>query len=491
MYATDYPHGFPAGFMWGGASAATQIEGAWNIDGKGLSGAECIVGGGQHNSTHDNVTKAALEKAITDQSTQRYPKRHGNDFYHHYKEDIKLMAEMGFKAYRFSISWSRIFPHGDDPAPNEQGLKFYDRVLAELHHYEIEPVVTLFHYDTPAALTLKYNGWADRRIIRAAKRYTQTVLKRYANQVKYWMTFNEINTGTTGFHATGAIDNDYSPAARLQLRYQALHHQFVAGAIATKQLREINPQSKMGCMIGRDQTYPATSNPTDVVLAQREDQLNLFYPDVQIRGEYPAYMNRYFSDHHIHIQMAAGDQELLKVYHADYLSFSYYTSRVSNSRPLASDKKITVNMARGFNNPYLKGTPWGWLIDPRGLRVTLNEFWDRYRVPLFIVENGLGAVDQLTSTMKVHDDYRIAYLKEHIEQIKEAVSDGVKLIGYLMWSPIDLVSFSTSEMSKRYGLVYVDFDDDGQGTYKRIRKDSFFWYQRVIETNGEKLEEEN
>ncbi|MGM9891698.1 glycoside hydrolase family 1 protein [Limosilactobacillus sp.] len=490
MYATDYPRTFPANFMWGGASAASQIEGAWNIEGKGLSGAECIVGGGQHNATQDNVTLKELKAAMADQATNRYPKRHGNDFYHHYRTDIKLMAEMGFKAYRLSIAWSRIFPHGDDQVPNEQGLRFYDRVLAELRHYGIEPVVTLFHYDTPAALTVKYNGWADRRIVAAAKRYTQTVLSRYADQVKYWLTFNEINTGTTGFHATGAIDKDLTPAEQLQLRYQALHHQFVAGAIATKQLRELNPQAKMGCMVGRDQTYPASPNPADVLLAQKEDQLNLFYPDVQVRGEYPEYMNRYFADHHIHIKMAAGDQELLKKYHADYLSFSYYTSRVSNSRPLASDQKITVNMARGFNNPYLTGTPWGWLIDPRGLRVTLNEFWDRYRVPLFIVENGLGAVDQLTTNGQVHDDYRIAYLRDHLVQAKEAIKDGVDLLGYLMWSPIDLVSFSTSEMTKRYGLVYVDLDDKGQGSYRRIRKDSFYWYQNVIQTNGEKLEEE-
>lgn len=473
--------------MWGGASAATQIEGAWNIDGKGLSGAECIVGGGQHNSTQDNVTLAALKEAIASPSTQKYPKRHGNDFYHRYKEDIKLMAEMGFKAYRLSISWSRIFPHGDDQEASEAGLAFYDRVFAELHKYGIEPVVTLFHYDTPVALTMKYNGWADRRIVKAAARYTKTVLTRYGHQVKYWMTFNEINTGTTGFHATGAVDDQLSTADQLQLRYQSLHHQFIAGAVATKQLREINPQAKMGCMVGRDQTYPATPNPADAVLSQQEDRLNLFYPDVQVRGVYPAYMNRYFCEHHIKIQMQPGDQELLKKYHADYLSFSYYTSRVSNSRPANGEQKITVNMARGFNNPYLKGTPWGWLIDPQGLRVTLNEFWDRYRVPLFIVENGLGAVDELTADHQIHDDYRIAYLKEHIAQAKEAVRDGVDLMGYLMWSPVDLVSFSTSEMAKRYGLIYVDLDNDGQGSYQRIPKDSYYWYQHVIGINGEEL----
>ncbi|GGI62190.1 glycoside hydrolase family 1 protein [Limosilactobacillus caviae] len=487
MYSTDYPQSFPAGFLWGGASAATQIEGGWNVDGKGLSGAECIIAGGQKNSTQDNVTKKDLLLAVKSQSEMKYPKRHGNDFYHRYKEDIQLMAKMGFQAYRLSISWSRIFPHGDDEKPNEKGLEFYDRIFDELHRYNIEPVVTLFHYDTPVALTFKYNGWADRKIISAATRYTQLVLKRYSDKVRYWMTFNEINTGTTGFHATGAVDSDLSKHEQLQLRYQALHHQFIASAIATKQLHQINPQAKMGCMIGRDQTYPATANPSDSILAQQEDRLNLFYPDVQIRGEYPEYMNRYFKDHGIKIKMKPDDQQLLKKNTVDYLSFSYYTSRVSNSRPTSSDKKITVNMANGFNNPYLEGTPWGWLIDPVGLRVTLNEFWDRYHVPLFIVENGLGAVDQLTNDRKIHDDYRINYLQSHLEQVKEAIKDGVNLIGYLMWSPIDLVSFSTSEMKKRYGLVYVDLDNDGNGSLNRIPKDSFYWYRQVIKTNGLKL----
>ena len=487
MYATDYPRGFPADFMWGGASAAAQIEGAWNIDGKGLSGAECIVGGGQHNSTQDNVTLAELKAALANSSAQKYPKRHGNDFYHHYREDIRLMAKMGFRAFRFSISWSRIFPHGDDEHPNEAGLQFYDRILDELAKYDIEPVITLFHYDTPVALTMKYNGWASCRIVKAATRYTAVVLKHFGRRVRYWMTFNEINTGTTGFHATGAIDSDLTPNQQLQLRFQALHHQFVASALATKQLHEINPGAKMGCMVGRDQTYPATPNPDDALLAQKEDRLNLFYPDVQIRGEYPEYMNRYFAEHHIKIEMAPGDQELLRENTVDYLSFSYYTSRVSNSRPAKNDKKITVNMARGFNNPYLKGTPWGWLIDPKGLRVTLNEFWDRYRVPLFIVENGLGAADELTEDLQVHDDYRIEYLQNHIRQMKEAVADGVNLLGYLMWAPIDLVSFSTSEMAKRYGLVYVDLDNEGRGTMKRIPKDSFYWYRHVIAANGNEI----
>lgn len=487
MYRADYPTNFPDNFLWGGASAASQIEGAWNLDGKGLSGAECIQGGSIGNSTQDDVSLADLRSAKLSTSVSKYPKRHGNDFYHRYPEDIKLMAEMGFKAYRMSISWSRIFPHGDDMLPNEAGLAFYDRVFDELHKYGIEPVVTLFHYDTPLDLTLKYNGWVSREIIDAAARYTQTVLTRYRNKVKYWMTFNEINTATTGFHATGAVDCFASPARQLQLRYQALHHQFLASAIATRQLHEINPNGKMGCMIGRDQTYPATPNPDDVRLAQVGDELNLFFTDVQIRGEYPNYMNRYFKEHQIKIQMQPHDQELLKQNTVDYLSFSYYTSRVSNSRPTNADEEFIGNMARGFKNPYLKGTPWGWLIDPKGLRVTLNELWDRYRVPLFIVENGIGAIDQIADDGKIHDDYRISYLKAHLKQCKEAVQDGVGLIGYLMWSPVDLVSFSTSEMAKRYGLIYVDYDDTGHGTMNRMPKDSFYWYQRIIQTNGQEL----
>lgn len=485
MYKSTYPKQFPANFLWGGATAANQVEGAWNIDGKGLTTAEVVqkTTDRKHMSMGD-VTSESIKIAMADTTDAMYPKRRGVDFYHHYKEDIKLFAEMGFKVYRFSMAWARIFPKGTETEPNEAGLAFYDRVLAELKKYNIEPLVTLSHYEMPINLTVEQNGWASRQTIAAFNRFTETVFKRYQGQVHYWLTFNEINTGTWGFHETGAIDKDLSQTEQLQIRYQALHHQFVASAIATKQLHEIDPNAKIGSMLARMQTYPATPNPVDVQAAQLEDQKNLFFTDVQARGEYPEYMNRYFAENDIQLEMAPDDQAILAKYPVDFISFSYYMTTVT-----AADEgeQVNGNMATGGRNPYLEASDWGWQIDPVGLRVTLNEMWDRYRKPLFIVENGLGAVDELAADGHVHDDYRIDYLRKHIIQMREAISDGVELMGYTMWGPIDLISFSTSEMSKRYGFIYVDQDDAGQGSLKRIKKDSFAWYQKVIASNGDDL----
>lgn len=478
---------FPKDFLWGGATAANQIEGAWNRDGKGISTADVVhKASDHHHMSMDDVNRAAIDRAIADRGTANYPKRRGIDFYDNYPQDIKMFAQMGFKALRISIAWSRIFPHGDEKEPNEKGLQFYDRLFAELRKYHIEPVVTLSHYEMPIGLTLKYNGWASREAIKDFTRYTATVLKRYGKQVKYWITFNEINTAVWGFHATGALEDGLKTEdEKLQLRYQAVHHQFVASAIATKQLHEINPNAKMGCMLARMQVYPETPAPRDVRAAQLADQLNLFFTDVQVRGAYPTYIKRYFNEHHIHIKMADGDQQLLRDYPVDFLSFSYYmTNVVTGDR---SRMKSIGNMALGIKNPYLKETPWGWQIDPVGLRITLNELWDRYQVPLFIVENGVGMLDKISADGKVHDPYRIKYLQAHIAQMHEAIEDGVNLMGYLMWGCIDLISFSTSEMSKRYGFIYVDQDDDGNGSLKRIPKDSFWWYKQVIASNGADL----
>lgn len=476
---------FPTNFLWGGSTAANQIEGAWNLAGKQLSDAECIEGAatGAINSTLDDATKESLTAAIKSTSSTKYPKRHGIDFYHHYQEDIRLLAEAGFKAFRISIAWSRIFPHGDEKVPNEDGLQFYERVFQTMHDYHIEPVVTLSHYEMPVGLTMKYNGWASRQAINDFIRFTEVVFKRYRHLVKYWMSFNEINTGTGGFHATGALEDDLTTYdQRLQRRYQALHHQFVASALATKQLHEINSSAKMGCMLARDQVYPATSAPADARAAQLMDQLNLFFTDVQVRGKYPNYIQRYFKRHHIQIKWENGDQQLLRQFPVDYLSFSYYASHAVSAEidPTTGDPKFVPN-------PALSATKWGWEIDPVGLRIALNTLWDRYQIPLFIVENGIGAVDQLTADEKIHDNYRIEYLHDHLVQLKEALKDGVDVMGYLMWSPFDLVSFSTSQMSKRYGLIYVDLDDQGQGSMKRILKDSYYWYRNIINTNGATL----
>lgn len=486
MYQKQIPAEFPKGFLWGGATAANQVEGGWQEAGKGLTTAEVVQKAKNPLEISANdVSTASIKTAMADSTDRMYPKRRGIDFYHHYQEDIKLFAEMGFKAFRLSIAWARIFPNGDETEPNEAGLKFYDQVFDECHRYGIEPVVTISHYEMPLNLTLKQNGWASRETIANFTHYTEVLFKRYRGKVKYWLTFNEINAITGGFTATGSIDDELTLTQQAQLRYQAVHHQFVASALAVKQCHEIDPNAKIGCMLARMQTYPKTPNPKDVRANQLQDQLNLFFTDVQVRGEYPEFMNRYFRENDIEIQMEPDDEAIIKQGAVDYLSFSYYMTSVVD----ASQKPDQFNgqLIGGGKNPYLETSDWGWQIDPIGLRITLNELWDRYRVPLFVVENGLGAKDELTTDHQVHDQYRIDYLRKHIAQMKEAIKDGVNLMGYTTWGPIDLISAGTSEMSKRYGFIYVDQDDEGKGTLKRYRKDSFYWYQKVIASNGADL----
>lgn len=479
--------GFPKDFLWGGATAANQFEGAYNEGGKGLSTADMVKFIPKEERREGfslDVTRKEIEAILAGKVDAVFPKRFGVDFYHHYKEDIALLAEMDFKVFRLSINWARIFPNGDDAEPNEEGLAFYDNVFDECLKYGIEPLVTLSHYETPLHLTLKYNGWADRQVIDFFVNYAETVFTRYQDKVKYWLTFNEINIITLSPYTGGGVlvEDEEKP---LQLSYQAAHHQFVASALATKIGHEINPEFKIGCMLARMTTYPETNNPKDVIKAQEQNQLNLFFTDVQARGEYPAYMDRYFLENDINIQKERGDEEILKAYPVDFISFSYYMSSTASSNP--TNDQVSGNFMGGVKNNYLETSDWGWQIDPIGLRWTLKDFYDRYQLPLFIVENGLGAYDVVEEDGSIHDDYRIDYLQKHIEQMKEAVMEGVDLMGYTSWGAIDLVSASTSEMSKRYGYVYVDQDDEGKGTLKRSRKDSFYWYKKVISTNGADL----
>ncbi|MFJ7724622.1 glycoside hydrolase family 1 protein [Neobacillus sp. NPDC097160] len=478
---------FPKNFYWGGATAANQIEGGFDEGGKGLSAADFVEYIPKDQRTKDNameITTEQIRKTLSGESTARHPKREGIDFYHRYKEDIALLAEMGFTAFRLSIHWSRIFPNGYDETPNEAGLQFYDNVFDELAKYHIEPIVTLSHYETPYGLTEKYNGWVGRESIEHFVRYAETVFKRYKEKVNYWITFNEINMITISPFTGGGVLSDQE-ANSMQARYQGLHHQFVASALATKKLHEINPNGKMGCMLARMSHYPNTPNPADVLKAQRDNQENLFFTDVHARGEYPKYMDRFFKENGIEIVKETGDDEILKQHPVDYITFSYYMSMLSSASP--EGERTEGNLMNSLKNPYLEASDWGWQIDPIGLRVVLNELYDRYQLPLFIVENGLGAYDKVEEDGSIHDHYRIDYLRKHIEQMKEAIGDGVDLMGYLAWGPIDLVSMSTSEMSKRYGFIYVDKDDEGNGTLERSRKDSFFWYKKVIESNGEEL----
>ncbi|RAS80115.1 glycoside hydrolase family 1 protein [Priestia endophytica] len=478
---------FPKNFYWGGATAANQIEGAFDKDGKGLSAADFVEYIPKEERTKDNameITSEQIRKTLSGESTGRFPKREGVDFYHRYKEDIALLAEMGFTAFRLSIHWSRIFPNGYDEVPNEAGLAFYDRVFDELAKHNIEPIVTLSHYETPYGLTEKYNGWAGREVIDHFVRYAETVFTRYKDKVKFWISFNEINVITLSPFTGGGIvsDREENP---VQTKYQALHHQFVASALATKRLHEINPEGKMGCMLARMSHYANTPNPEDVLKAQKDNQDNLFFTDVHARGEYPKYMERFFIENDIKIIKETGDDEIIKQYPVDYITISYYMSMLSSAAP--EGERTDGNLMNSLKNPYLEASDWGWQIDPVGLRIVLNDMYDRYRLPIFIVENGLGAYDKVEEDGSIHDTYRIDYLRKHIEQMKEAIGDGVELLGYTSWGPIDLVSMSTSEMSKRYGYVYVDKDDDGNGTLKRKRKDSFYWYKKVIASNGEEL----
>lgn len=464
---------FPEDFLWGGAVAANQCEGAYNEDGKGLS-------------IQDVMPKGIMEPP-TEKPTEDNMKLVGIDFYHRYKEDIKLFAEMGFKVFRTSIAWSRIFPNGDEVEPNEKGLQFYDDLFDECHKYGIEPLVTISHYETPLYLAKTYNGWVNRKMIGFYENYVRVLFERYKDKVKYWLTFNEINSVIHAPLMSGGI---WTPKEKLSMQdlYQAIHHELVASALAVKIAHEMMPEAKIGCMILGQPTYPLTANPNDVIKAMHAEHESFYFADVQVRGYYPKYMNRYLKEHNVKIKMESEDEEILKNT-VDYVSFSYYASSCESADTEAC--KGEGNIMGGIKNPYLSESEWGWQIDPQGLRYFLNQLYDRYQKPLFIVENGLGAVDVLEQkedgSYTVEDDYRIDYLAQHIKEMAKAVEDGVDLMGYTSWGCIDIVSASTAQLKKRYGFIYVDRNDDGSGTLKRYRKKSFYWYRDVIRTNGQCL----
>ncbi len=477
--------GFPEGFYWGGATAANQIEGAWDVDGKGPSLADAMVVG-----THKGSRRITLD---IDPERYYYPSHEASDFYHHYQEDIALMAEMGFKMYRMSINWTRIFPTGEESEPCEAGLEFYDRVFDELERYGIEPLVTIYHNEWPLHLVKAYDGWADRRAIDSYLRFAEVLFKRYRSRVRYWIPFNEINCLATptgnwnhgGFLHPGTTyfsDQVDDP----NKRWTALHNQFVASARAVKMGREINPDFCFGTMICHITMYPLTCNPDDVLETQQEDQLrNGLSGNVQVKGVYPYFAQRYFEREGITVSMEPEDAQILREGTVDFYSLSYYmTNCVTVQKDVA---QVSGNIMGGAKNPYLKASDWDWQIDPVGLRYTLNKVYEAFGVPIMVTENGLGAFDSVDADGRIHDDYRIDYLRQHIKQMKLAIDDGVDLIGYTPWSAIDLVSVSTGEMEKRYGFIYVNRDDKGNGDMSRMRKDSFYWYQKVIATNGEDL----
>lgn len=465
-------------FLWGAATAANQLEGAYLTDGKGLSNIDLLPYGEQRL----DVAKGNLSYLEVDKETF-YPSHGAIDFYHRFKEDVQLLAEMGLKAFRFSIAWSRIFPTGLESTPNEKGLVFYEQLIDELLKHKIEPIVTISHFDVPKGLMDQFESWKSRDMIGHYEKFAIALFERYKGKVKYWISFNEINMLLhKPFTAAGILVREYEN--REKVVYQAAHYEMVASALITKRLREIDSDAQMGCMLAAGEYYPYSCDPEDVRKAQVSNQENYYFVDVQARGYYPNWSLKRLND--LTIDMTAEDLAILRENTVDYISFSYYASRTVKEDVTGMDTN-TGNAAGGVVNPHLKRSEWGWMIDPLGFRTTINSIWDRYQKPLFVVENGLGAQDEVVEG-QVHDDYRIAYLESHIKAMLDSMEeDGIPIIGYTMWTALDLVSASTGEMKKRYGLVYVDKDNAGKGTLNRLKKDSYYWYQKVIESNGAAL----
>ncbi|SNX66646.1 6-phospho-beta-glucosidase [Streptomyces sp. TLI_55] len=479
----------PDNFLWGGAVAANQVEGAWSKDGRGPAVSD-VAAYKPHLSPTEYAafhtwTRDSVEKAIADTDDSRYPKRRGIDFYHRYPEDLALFAEMGFKTLRVSISWTRLFPTGEETEPLQAGIDHYRAMFQEMRRLGIEPLVTLSHYDPPLHLALKNNCWVERSTIELFERFARVCFTEFGAYVKLWLTFNEIDGILRHPFTSGGIIPDTVEGSLDQACYTALHHQFVAGARVTALLRELVPDARMGCMLTMLLTYPNTCRPEDVAATQLKERLLYLCTDVQAGGSYPRLALRALQSKGVTIPFQDGDEELLAAHTADFISFSYYNSSTESVSPDA--ERTPGNTILGVKNPYLDSTEWGWQIDPVGLRIALISLYDRYHLPLFIVENGLGMRDELTADGKVHDPYRIDYFRAHFAQMIQAVDEGVDLMGYTSWAPIDLISSSTSQMSKRYGFIYVDQDDEGNGSLNRYRKDSFDWYRKVIATNGTDL----
>lgn len=470
----------PKDFLWGGAVAAHQLEGAWTAGGKGVSLADVMTAGAH--GVPRKITDGVIEG-------EYYPNHTGIDFYGNYREDIRLFAEMGFKCFRTSIAWTRIFPNGDEQSPNEAGLQFYDDLFDELLKYGIEPVITLTHFEMPYHLVKTYGGFRNRKCIDFFVTYAQAVMERYKDKVKYWMTFNEINNQADfeedlfSFCNSGII---FQPGEnREEVIYQAVHHELVASAKVVALGKKINPNFQIGCMMAMVPIYPYSCHPDDVMLCEEEMRKRWHYADVHARGAYGNYTKKYWERKGLNIVMEPEDEAILKAGTVDYIGLSYYMSAAVKANKVTNAAEAFKHFER---NPHIEASDWGWQIDPVGLRYTLNILFDRYQLPLFIVENGFGAIDERTATGEVHDEYRVAYLRNHILEMKKAIElDGVEVMGYTVWGCIDVISFGTGEMKKRYGFIYVDRDNQGNGTLARSKKDSFAWYQNVISTNGEEI----
>lgn len=474
----------PENFLWGGAVAAHQIEGAWNVKGKGVSTADVMTAGA--NGVARRITDGVIEG-------ENYPNHEAIDFYHRYKEDIQLFKELGLKAFRTSINWTRIFPNGDETEPNEAGLAYYDDLFDELKKNGIEPVITLSHFEIPYHLYKEYGGFRNKKLIDFFAHYAKTVMTRYKDKVKYWMTFNEINNQADGQHELHTWTNSAilfeEGENREEIVFQAAVNELIASAKVVKLGHEINPDFQIGCMMAYVPVYPASSKPEDQMAALKVMNRRFFYSDIHARGIVPSYAKNEWANKGYKIDITAEEEQALKEGTVDYIGFSYYMSgAVTTVEDSVGYDIPDFEQAKMIKNTYVKASDWGWQIDPVGLRYTLNVVYERYQLPMFIVENGFGAYDEVTPEGKIHDPYRVAYIKAHIKQMKLAVlEDGVDLLGYTPWGIIDIVSFGTGEMEKRYGFIHVDKDNQGNGTLNRRKKDSFDWYQKVIASKGEEL----
>ncbi|KAF0488488.1 family 1 glycosylhydrolase [Pediococcus acidilactici] len=477
---------FPKNFLWGGAQAASQADGAYRDDGKGLNSSDVqpFLKGLSNEEIQkievQGMTLAQAKAGVTDQE-HYYPKRYGIDFYHTYESDIDLLSEMGFKTFRTSLDWSRIFPNGDDEEPNVAALEHYSKMIDYLLSKNIEPIITMNHYETPLNITFKYGGWPNKDVIPMFEKFGKTLLDWFGDRVKYWIVVNQINmVQTEPWLSVGVAADQYDNLA--EALYQSTHNQMVAAAWIKNYAKSLNhPNLNIGTMVADGTVFPATAKPDDVVLALQHNRMQYMFTDVQFRGAYPKFAQNYFANHDIKLAITDAEMKLIKENPMDFLGISYYYSQMVDS----TKNKYEVNDTTP--NPYLKASPWGWAIDPQRFYNTLSQYADRYGKPIIIAENGIGMYDELTEDKKVHDDYRVDYLRQHIEQVGRAIHDGANVIAYCAWGPIDIVSCSSQQMSKRYGFIYVDLDDEGNGTGARYKKDSFTWYKKVIATNGEEL----
>lgn len=480
---------FPDGFLWGAALAANQCEGAWNEGGKGISIPDVMrykpdIDAKDYKKLN-TVTKEDIACGVADMETGFYPKRRGVDFYHCYKEDLAMLADMGLKMLRVSIAWTRIYPTGEEENPNYEGIAFYCNLFQEMSRLGIEPLVTLHHYEMPLALSLKYNGWADRRLIALFTKYVNTCFNEFGRWVKYWITFNEMDSIPRHSFTSAGVLEENCAGRHLETCYQALHHQLVASAIAVQNCHFILPDAQIGCMLTKIIAYPRTCAPEDVAITQGRNLDNMMCSDVAVFGQYPKLVLRRFEREGWDIDITDGDLAQLAAGKVDFVAFSYYMSITESVDPKA--ERTPGNTVYGVKNPYLQSSEWGWQTDPIGLRISMIELYDRYQKPLMIAENGLGYKEELGEDGVIHDSHRIEYYRSHIEEIAKAMEEGVELLGYGCWTAMDIISFKTNQMRKRYGFIYVDQDDDGNGTLARIPKDSYYWYQKVIASGGTDL----